>query len=641
MKTTSSKKNNVKCLLGVMTVLVIILAMPALAAEDQETAPTADLGVTTGADSGNKLEWSFGGTFQSDVRFRVQEKSVGLETINQQTQKTIFIKNFYIDKDFYRRVLSTGVERNQNLLQVKFKATYGQYTGVADIDFAWLGYSGEISGLPGLSDISQVDPYYLKVHSLYFQASDFLVNGLDLRVGQQTILWGVGDQFNPTNTINPNDLEDILLFGSQLGNMMVRVDYMPISNWTISGVLVPIFKPALVPRSASLGLAAVDRYPMLDGDLRDALRIQQYFAANANAEYATFRFGPTVVTGVDPVLPERSFNNMPFEFRVAGAIFKQDIALSYYRGFSDMPVFLKEYTRQISEQPCQGGVDDSMCLKNALPSTVSLTYPRMEVFGINAAGEINPLGWISEKISPLGYRLEVAVVVPQKQNVKLYQDTIAINGATVKAAGYYKFNGEEEFTIIKSTPFLKWVVGLDYTFNDHFYLNIQWVHGLTDEFGAGDFINSGLIVRKGGVSRKVQENPNVLLACAINTGSPCAEGSQYTEETLRQRIGDYVVLGLDFKFADDKGLVRLFTILEVTGYFSEYWSDTDNKRVRKFLSPFGAGFSAIVYPEFNYNFGNGLDIGFGALMQLGSDFTKFGDPAAGGSLIWTRGRYRF
>jgi hypothetical protein len=63
--------------------------------------------------------------------------------------------------------------------------------------------------------------------------------------------------------------------------------------------------------------------------------------------------------------------------------------------------------------------------------------------------------------------------------------------------------------------------------------------------------------------------------------------------------------------------------------------------VRKFLSAFGEGFSAIVYPEFNYNFGNGLDIGFGALLQLGKDFTKFGDPAAGGSLIWTRGRFRF
>lgn len=394
------------------------------------------------------------------------------------------------------------------------------------------------------------------------------------------------------------------------------------------------FKPALLPRSASMGLAAVDRYPMLDSNLRDVIRLQQYFAE------ITPGIGPTVVTGVNPVLPDRSLNNMQFEFRIAGTIAKQDIAISYYRGFSDVPVFSKEYTSQVS-QACQGDVPDSMCLKNALVSNISLTYPRMEVIGINAAGEMNPLGWISDKIGHIGYRLEVAVVLPQRQQVQLYQEAIGIGGAIVNPAGFYNFNGNTKFTTVESTPFLKWVAGLDYTFNDNFYMNVMWVHGLVDEFGAGDFIHKGLIVRQGTISKNAQANLPTIIGCATNLGVACPAAKQFTEEVLRERLGDYIVFGLDIHFADDKALLRLFNILEVTGYFKDYWSDTGNRRVRKYLSPFGEGFSAVVYPEFDYNFGNGIDLGVGALFQLGKDFTKFGDPATGGCLVWTRGRYRF
>jgi hypothetical protein len=53
------------------------------------------------------------------------------------------------------------------------------------------------------------------------------------------------------------------------------------------------------------------------------------------------------------------------------------------------------------------------------------------------------------------------------------------------------------------------------------------------------------------------------------------------------------------------------------------------------------GFSAVVYPEIGYNFSNGLEVGLGFLLQLGEEYTKFGDPAAGGSLAWARARFSF
>lgn len=145
-----------------------------------DVSTATDLGLISNEETPNKLTWSLGGTIQSDVRFRIWQKGIS--------------NDFYLGKDFFQRTLPTGVERNQNLLNVRGNASYGRFMGVVDIDFAWLGYPEQIRDLPGLSDITQVDPFYLKVHSLYFQGKDMIVNGLDLSIGQQTILWGKGDQ---------------------------------------------------------------------------------------------------------------------------------------------------------------------------------------------------------------------------------------------------------------------------------------------------------------------------------------------------------------------------------------------------------------------------------------------------------------
>src|SRR5262249_54843361 len=127
------------------------------------------------------------------------------------------------------------------------------------------------------------------------------------------------------------------------------------------------------------------------------------------------------------------------------------------------------------------------------------------------------------------------------------------------------------------------------------------------------------------------------LSCALQK-----DGTQCAREILRPRLGDYVVLGVDLKFFDTALLIRTFFILDVTGFVVDEWSDEEGKRVQTKVSPFSKeGFSSVIFPEINYNFGNGLELATGVLLQLGKDYTKFGDPAAGGSLVWTRGRFSF
>ncbi|MEC9071754.1 MAG: hypothetical protein VX938_05210, partial [Myxococcota bacterium] len=151
------------------------------------------------------LRW--GGGVQSDIRFRTEEKSLGS----------------FPDQ----RILPTGVERSENRLKLKLTAPGDRFTGVADLDFVWTGRVREMESFSELTLQERTAPFRLEAHALFIEARDILVDGLDLRIGQQKVMWGVGDQFNPLNNLNAEDLEDPLLFGDQQANLMARLDYSP------------------------------------------------------------------------------------------------------------------------------------------------------------------------------------------------------------------------------------------------------------------------------------------------------------------------------------------------------------------------------------------------------------------------------
>jgi len=130
---------------------------------------------------------------------------------------------------------------------------------------------------------------------------------------------------------------------------------------------------------------------------------------------------------------------------------------------------------------------------------------------------------------------------------------------------------------------------------------------------------------------------------SYNSAIPCAfqrNGTTCATEVTRPRIGDYAVLGTDIHFLSDAALARLFMVFDMGGYDVSYYDVMKQHRVsvtHPFYTP--EGFSAVVYPEFDYNFGNGFQMGAGALFLLGKSYTKFGDPASGGSLAFLRASY--
>ncbi|MBW2528907.1 MAG: hypothetical protein JRI23_32325 [Deltaproteobacteria bacterium] len=565
---------------------------------------------TGGTARAQEPDVTVSGRVQSDIRFRLTEATVG---------------GWYNELE-----LPSGVARNENLAGLTVEAGMDDVSAVADIDLVLYGLSNDIDGLGALARREEVDPYRFDIHQLYFQVQDLLVDGLDLRVGQQLVMWGVGDQFNPTNNINPDDLEDPLRFGDQAGNVMARLDYWINEEWSLTGVLVPVFKPALLPRTAPLGVARLDRVPIIDDDLR--LRVQ---AENAASGMSILNH-PTIVASTSHELPDTSFENMQFAYRIGGNLFGHDLSLSYYRGRWDLPVARANHTIQNATPQCNPN-RPTECVDGTLETDVLLTYPKMHVYGFNATGEISWLREISEVFSSIGYRLEGALMVPQQQRLRLTNDELNI--AFPQPAGEYDYDddgqpGGREPLVVDDTPFLKWVFGLDYTFGEHVYANVQWVHGLVDEYGAGDFITEGWQVVAADVTTDATDT---TLGCALNR-----DGTECVREIQRPKINDYLVVGVDLRFLENRALVRIFNILYLNGVWIEQFDPARGQRVREHKSiATEEGFSMVIFPEVSYNFGNGLELAGGALVQLGKDYSRFGDPQGGGSLAWTRGRYSF
>jgi len=564
----------------------------------------AALSLTPRLAKADDPQWDKQIKIESDFRFRLEDKSIG--------------------NKFTERTLGTGVERNQNILSTKLGVSWENFKVVAQADLVLYGYRNEISGIEGLSDAEELQPYRIDINELYVQVNDLLVKGFNFRLGQQLVQWGVADQFNPTNNLNADDILDPLLFGKQQGNFMVRGDFWVTDDFSLQGVLVPLFKAARLPESGQLALLALDRLPFIDAALRYRIGTERT-AALALADI------PTVVDQVVIEQPEPSFENMQAGFKIAGTIAEQDWSLSYYNGRTDFPVAKRNHVTQTAEPVCNEKTD--LCSKGALLTDITLHYPKMHVYGLNLAGEFNPFKGIDPNIGGIGYRLEAAMTVPQQERMRVSADEVNLAGFILPAGEYdYDANGSPggpRPIVVEDKPFFKWTVGLDYTFGGMLYVNAMWAHGLADEYGAGDWIYGTDTVRQAGTLGGVPE----IVGCAI-----AQDGGLCAHEVLRPRIGDFLVLGFDVRFLDDQALARLFTILELSGYTRSTVRGGERLETSlPFYTP--EGFSAAIFPEFSYNFGNGLELGAGALFNLGKSYTKFGDPAAGGSITFVRARY--
>jgi Protein of unknown function (DUF1302) len=519
------------------------------------------------------VDLKFGGLISSDIRFRPGGEEIDSPYPSQY------------------RLMPGGFSRNENVIKAKLSATVGsKVKAVADVDLVLYGYS-DVKDIDAATLRERVDPYRFEAHAAYVDIYQVLPN-LDLRIGRQVVQWGAADQFNPTNNLNTLDLSDPLLFGRALANNMVRVDWNPKSDWILTAVWVPIFRPAELPRSAPLALRQVDRPPPIQEDA--SREILQLFAPS--------RFNRIDVTALQP---DVTLANSQVGLRLGGRLLNQDISLSYYHGRFGIPTPVATVNHMAT------GIAE-----------VAVAWPRMDVIGADIAGSIGPL-------HGLGYWAEGAVVFPQQVDYALYNDSgagplqeVRLSGQqiflnTVNDAGAFCAKGQttgcgpyakapqgSRGTVISSQPFPKVTIGADLSLGSHLYANVQYLHGFIDEFGSGK---------------------------AFHTRRDPTDKNEFPR--TEQRMGDYLVAGIDAKLFSDVLLLRLFGVVKLPSFD---WDGGGWEGANGVYKPTG-----VVFPQAVWTVWDGTELSLGAFIFLGDRDTKFGDPSAGASEIFTKAKFTF
>ncbi|MCB9729049.1 MAG: hypothetical protein H6744_07030 [Deltaproteobacteria bacterium] len=318
-----------------------------------------------------------------------------------------------------------------------------------------------------LTSRSKLDPFRIESDALFVEFIDIGLEGLDLRVGRQQIIWGSADRFHPTSNLNPLDLEDPIGFGQVIANEMVSLRFRPdwsagdgdvpwFDEFSLELVFVPFFKPAELPSSARAAFTERPEFrPRANTPLLNRLVDQQETLIAAGW---TFENIPSTE------LPERNLRNSMFGGRMGFRLLGADLGFSYFRGFDDLPRAERIFSTVV--------VTD-------VTSDIQLRYPRVQVFGFDFATSLEFLGG-------MGLWAEVGIT----QHDDLFR--AILTGPVVGV-------NEAEIEYPKGI-FTKAVVGLDYSLTPWWYINVQYLRGFPDEFGSDmieDYIVAGMDFKLG------------------------------------------------------------------------------------------------------------------------------------------------
>jgi hypothetical protein len=286
-----------------------------------------------------------------------------------------------------------------------------------------LSYHG-ISNLETSDDLSvreRLSPWVLDIQEAYVDLYGFPHESIDLRIGKQRIAWGTADNLNPTDNLNPDDLEDIWDFGNHMGSVAVKASFYW-GNIKLSAIYLPSFTPALLP----------------SGNWSRILSEEVSLPGGLTAAKITDRL----------LLPSRNVKESSSAgFKIEHFLLGYDLSLSYVYGRDDLPL-----AHQIALIPTS--------TPSAVDIEVELMYPRMHIVGFDFAGGV----W------DIGIWGEMAVFIPEE--VLLITD-LSLLGM-----------GIQESVSLDDEPYPKYVMGMDYTFTNGIYLNGQYLHGFTHERGS-------------------------------------------------------------------------------------------------------------------------------------------------------------
>ncbi len=315
---------------------------------------------------------------------------------------------------------------NENRLTLKFdKKITGNSKFYSEV---WL----RNIGLPNIASSSDlfnkgiVDPYNLEIREAYIQLYGFISKNLDLTIGRQRIIWGKSDRLNPTDLLNPYDLEDVLDFGRHRGSDAINANYYFNNNFSVQGVYIPFFQPANMP----VGLFANTLNSSMD--LPPGMILKEFSDTMLMPKY-TIKESSTA------------------GFKLKGSVKGVDFSLGYIWGYDGMPV-----------------------------STRNTLFPVDTLGGIGIHSQLSFMrvhticGDFTTSIAGIGLWGEAAFIIPDKELIM-----------TNDLSAFFPMSPDpvtEDKTLVDK-PYIRFLFGGDYFFRDGSYLNIQYLHGFIQERG--------------------------------------------------------------------------------------------------------------------------------------------------------------
>jgi len=327
---------------------------------------------------------------------------------------------------------------NENRLTLKFnKKIAGNSKFYSEV---WL----RNIGLPGINSSADlynkgiVDPYNLEVREAYVQLFGFLTKNLDVKIGRQRITWGTADKLNPTDNLNPYDMEDVLDFGRHRGSDALSLDYYFNSEFSLQGVFIPFFQPANMP----VGTFANALTPSME--LPQGMILMGFTDQINMPQYN---------------LSESSTAGLKFKGFAAGF----DFSLSYVWGRDGMPISTYNTFTPVD---AMGGININS----------QLSFYRTHIFGTDLAGSIRGVGvWA-----------EAAAFLPENEVIMTNNLSAMYPMSPVPVI--------QDTTVLEKKTYTKFILGADYNFANGAYLNFQYMHGFINERGK-DALNDYFFVR--------------------------------------------------------------------------------------------------------------------------------------------------
>ena len=293
-------------------------------------------------------------------------------------------------------------------------------------------------------------PWSIDLKEAYLDVYSFLIDNLDLRIGKQIVVWGTADRINPTSNICPDDLEDVFDFGEKLGVNSIKASlYWSVgeTDLTLTGVFVPVFTPSILPppewtaglmenqginppQGMSLGMTL--------GEVKQEVKLPE------NKLGETSSFGLRFLA-----------NNLK----------GYDISVSYYRGRDKLPIqssltlWPHSQSAELVQPPASSMPPQGPMV---MDGKLEMIYPKIQVIGADMAGELPKVR--------VGTWAECALFIPEK--VDMITNISTPLGQMSQTT-----------TVLEDKPYLKFVVGWDYTFKDGTYVNFQYLHGFPFERG--------------------------------------------------------------------------------------------------------------------------------------------------------------